>query len=115
MKSTYSLRLGSFLAVAALLAAATTFGQASGSQKTLTGIVSDSMCGANHMAKNMSQADCLRMCVKKGTKYALLVGKDVYTLEGHEANLDKYAAQTVSVKGTVKGQTMTVDSVTSVR
>jgi hypothetical protein len=111
MKITYSLRLGSFLAVAALLGAATMFGQASGSQKTLTGVVSDSMCGTNHMAKNMNPADCLRMCVKKGTKYALVVGKDVYTLEGHEADLDKYAAQTVAVKGTVNGQTMTVDSV----
>jgi hypothetical protein len=112
MKSMYSVRVGSFLIAVALLGAATMLGQTSGSQKTLTGVVSDSMCGVNHMAKNLSAADCLRMCVKKGTKYALVVGKDVYTLEGHEAELDKYAAQTVSLKGTVKGQMMTVESVT---
>jgi hypothetical protein len=112
MKSTYSVKLGSFLAAAALLGASTMLGQTSGSQKTLTGVVSDSMCGANHMAKNMNPADCLRLCVKKGTKYALVVGKDLYTLEGHEAELDKYAAQKVSLKGTVKGQVMTVESVT---
>jgi hypothetical protein len=87
-------------------------GQTTGSQKTPTGVMSDSMCGANHMAKNMNSAACLRMCVKKGTKYALAVGKDVYTLEGHDAELDKYAAQKVSLKGTVKGPLMTVESVT---
>jgi hypothetical protein len=115
MKSIYSLKVGSLLAAAALLGAATMMSQTSGSQKTLTGVVSDSMCGANHMAKNMTPADCLRMCVKKGTKYALVVGKDVYTLEGHEAELDKYAAQTVSLKGTVKGQVITVESVVPTR
>jgi hypothetical protein len=112
MKSMYSVRLGSFLAAVALFGAATIQSQTSGSQKTLTGVVSDSMCGANHMAKNMDSADCLRMCVKKGTKYAFVVGKDVYTLGGHEAELDKYAAQKVSLNGTVKGQMMTVESVT---
>ncbi len=68
MKSKYSVRVSSFLAAAALLGALTLQGQTSGSQKTLTGVVSDSMCGANHMAKDMPSADCLRMCVKKGTK-----------------------------------------------
>jgi hypothetical protein len=115
MKSMHSVRVGSFLAAVALLGAATIQSQTSGSQKTLTGVISDSMCGANHMAKNMDPADCLRMCVKKGTKYALVVGKDVYTLEDHEAELDKYAAQKVSLKGTVKGQMMTVESVTPTR
>jgi hypothetical protein len=112
MKSAYSMTLGLFLAAVVLLGAATMSGQTSASQKILTGVVSDSMCGINHMAKNMDPADCLRMCVKKGTKYALVVGKDVYTLEGHEAELDKYAAQKVSLKGTLKGQMMTVESVT---
>jgi hypothetical protein len=50
-------------------------------------------------------ADCLRYCVKQGTKYALVVGKSVYTLEGHESKPDKYAARKVTVKGTVKGET----------
>src|SRR5205807_9062327 len=53
----------------------------------------------------------LRYCVKQGTNYALVAGKNVYTLEGHEAELDKYAAQKVTVKGTLKGETLTVESV----
>jgi predicted solute-binding protein len=55
--------------------------EASAAPKTLTGIVSDSMCGAHHMAKDKSPAECARMCVKQGMKYALLVGDKVYTLE----------------------------------
>lgn len=86
--------------------------QASVEQKTLTGVVSDAMCGARHMMKDKPAAECLRYCVKQGTKYALVADKRVYTLEGHEAELDKYAAQRVTVKGTLKGETLTVESVT---
>ncbi len=85
--------------------------QASGEQKTLAGVVSDAMCGQTHMMKDRPDADCLRYCVKQGNKYALVVGKSVYTLKGHEAELDKYAAQKVTVKGTVKGETLTIESV----
>src|SRR5215469_7611998 len=53
----------------------------SSEQKTLTGTVSDSMCGAHHMAKDKSPAECTRMCVKQGNKYALVAGTKVYTLK----------------------------------
>ncbi len=78
--------------------------------KTLTGMVTDSMCGAIHSMKNMSAADCTRMCAKQGG-HALVVGKDIYKLQGHAAELDKLAAQTVTVKGTVNGRTVVVESV----
>ena len=78
--------------------------------KTLTGTVSDSMCGAHHMAKDKSAAECTRTCVKQGTKYALVVGKKVYTLEGHEAELDKLAGMRATVKGKVSGESVTVQS-----
>src|SRR6266566_7197552 len=99
------------LAATALVGTVSMLAQASGEQKTLTGIVSDAMCGQTHMMKDKPDAECLRYCVKQGTKYALVAGKNVYTLEGHEADLDKYAAQKVTVKGTLKGETMTVESV----
>ena len=97
--------------LAGILTPLATLAQASGEQKTLTGIVSDAMCGSTHMMKDKPAAECLRYCVKQGTKYALVAGKNVYTLEGHEAELDKYAAQKVSVKGTLKGDALTVESV----
>jgi hypothetical protein len=66
--------------------------------RTLTGIVSGSMCGAHHMEKDKSAAECTRECVKQGTKHALVVGKKVHTLEGHEAELDKVAGMKATVK-----------------
>jgi hypothetical protein len=73
--------------------------------------VSDSMCWAHHMAKDKSAAECTRECVKQGTKYALVVGKKVYTLEGREVELDKVAGMTITAKGKVSGETLTVESV----
>jgi len=85
--------------------------KSSATPKTLTGIVSDSMCGAHHMAKDKSPAECARMCVKQGMKYALVVGSKVYTLEGHEAELHKLAGEKVTVKGEVTSDTVAVQSV----
>jgi hypothetical protein len=79
--------------------------------KTLTGTVSDAMCGAHHMAKDKSPAECTRACVKQSTKYALVVGKKVYTLEGHESELNEFAGGRATVKGSVTGEVMTVQSV----
>ena len=79
-------------------------------QETLTGVVSDAACGATHNMKGMTPADCARACAKKAG-YALVVGGDVYKLQGHEAELDKYAAETVTIKGDVNGKTIAVSSV----
>lgn len=108
-----------FLALSAMLTAAqmqmpsseTKPDKSSAAPKTLTGIVSDSMCGARHMAKDKSAAECARMCVTEGMKYALVVGEKVYTLEGHETELDKLAGQRATVKGNISGETVAVQSV----
>jgi len=84
-------------------------------EKTFTGVISDSMCTTNHMLKEMkaaNQAECVRKCVKDSFDYALVVGKDYYILKGNPEELDKYAAQRVTVKGTLQGDTLTATSVT---
>src|SRR5207244_11297650 len=88
---------------------------ASAVPKTLTGTVSDAMCGAHHMEKDKSPAECTRDCVKKGTKYALVVGEKVYTLDGHEAELDKLAGERATVKGSLMGEMVMVESVTAAK
>lgn len=80
-------------------------------QQSFTGVVTDSMCGVTHMAKDKTPAECTRMCVKDGMKYALAADKKLYTLEGHEAELSKLAGQKVTVKGTLKGDTLSVQEV----
>ena len=80
--------------------------------KTFTGTVSDAMCGAKHMG---SAAECTRACVSKGSKYALVVGDNFYTLETTDkaalATLDRQADKKVTVTGTEKDNTITVSSV----
>src|SRR5262249_51384882 len=66
---------------------------------TVTGVVSDSMCRPHHMAKDKTPAECTRICIKQGMKYALVAGDKVYILEGHESELDKFAEQRVTVAG----------------
>ena len=82
--------------------------------KTFTGTVSDSMCGAKH-AMPGDDAACTRSCVSKGSKYALVVGDKVYTLETSDkaalAALDKQAGAKATVTGTEKDNTITVSSV----
>jgi hypothetical protein len=85
--------------------------QTAGAEKTLTGVVSDAMCGKTHMAKDKSAAECTRMCVQQGQKYALVVGEKVYTMEGQEAELNRMAGQWVTVRGTLTGDTINVTSV----
>jgi hypothetical protein len=49
--------------------------------------------------------------VKQGSSYALLVGDKVYTLKGHEAEVDKLAGEKATITGTVSGTTIQVASV----
>src|SRR5215471_7443419 len=84
-------------------------------QQTFTGTVTDSMCGTSHMLKDKTPAECTRICVKDGMKYALAVDKKLYTLEGHEAELSKLAGQKVTVKGTTNDGTVTVQSVVAAK
>jgi hypothetical protein len=86
--------------------------RAASATKSLTGVVTDAECGKTHnMMKGMSDAACTRMCVKAGSAYALIVGDKVYTLRGHSAELNKYAAQKVTVQGAMKGKDFVVESV----
>ncbi len=82
-----------------------------------TGIVSDSMCGEKHtMLPGRPDADCVRECVKNGAKFALLIpGGHVYFLQGKSAELDKLAAQKVTITGRLDGNTIEVASVVAAR
>ena len=87
---------------------------AAGKSQTLTGEVSDAMCGAKHEMPGKA-ADCTRGCVKHGSKYALVVGDKVYTLETSDAatldKLNELAGAKAKVTGDVDGTTVTVKSV----
>ncbi len=87
---------------------------AAGKSRTLTGEVSDAMCGAKHEMPG-SAGECTRGCMKHGSKYALVVGDKVYTLETSDKTaLDKLndlAGAKARVTGEVDGTTINVKSV----
>jgi hypothetical protein len=83
----------------------------------LTGIVSDSVCGGDHGIKAPGDAECTRACVELGAQYTLMVGKltvgkKMYLLHGHEADLEQFAGKEVWVKGrALSRDTIIVDQV----
>ena len=100
--------------LAALVLCAAAF--AADKAQSFTGKVSDAMCGKAHMMSG-SDADCTRACVGKGSKYALVVGDKVYTLDASDkatlGSLDKLAGSDAKVTGTLNGDSIQVASVAS--
>src|ERR1700688_3522919 len=87
---------------------------AASKSQTLTGQVSDAMCGAKHEMPTKA-AECTRGCVKHGSKYALVVGHKVYTLAtSDQTALDKLhglAGAKATETGEVDGTAVVVKSV----
>ena len=86
--------------IAVLLFAVALFaGSLSAASETHVGVITDTMCGANHAPMKMSpDSKCVLECVKHGSKYALLEGTKVYTLSDQETPA-KFAGQKVKVTG----------------
>jgi hypothetical protein len=99
--------LGALLLGGGLMVAGhSAFGQdAAGAAKpphTMTGVVTDAMCGGNHNGKDA--AKCTVACASKG-KYALMIGDRMVTLdEVPAADMAKFAGQKVIVTGTMAGK-----------
>ena len=112
-------RLQLWIAMVALCAGLTVLpAVAAGGTQSFTGKVSDAMCGAKHMESD-DPAACVRTCTQKGSKYALVVGDKVYTLDtSDQATLDtlnKLAWAQAKVTGTTSGDTITVKSVSAAK
>ncbi|HVB87233.1 MAG TPA: hypothetical protein VNK23_11280 [Candidatus Dormibacteraeota bacterium] len=101
------------MAVSAIATAMALCAFGDGAAKTVTGVVTDMDCGRSHamMKGSGSDAECVRMCVKGGSAYGLVVGDKVIELRGHSTELNKYAAQKVTVSGTMHGKDLLVASV----
>src|SRR3954462_13081086 len=94
------------MAVITLLAAPVGFA----ANKTMTGKISDSMCGASHKAMaaqhggKVTDADCPEACVKAGGKYVFVSGGKVYTIANQDdKDLAANAGKTVTLTGDLQG------------
>ncbi len=83
--------------------------------RTLTGTISDSLCGASHQAMAArhggkgTDAECSEACVKAGGKYVFVSAGKVYTIANQDENdLAANAGKTVQLTGDLQGTTITV-------
>jgi len=79
---------------------------ASAATMTMTGTISDSMCGMSHAKMiaahggKMSAKECTMACVKAGGKYVFVSNKKVYTIENQDlAGLQEHAGERVTLTG----------------
>jgi hypothetical protein len=94
------------LTLNALLGAATT-------PQTVTGLITDTMCGSKHnMTKGQPDDDCTRFCVKGAREFALYDGKILWKLSDQKTPA-RFAAKQVKVTGAVDPKAMTI-KVTSI-
>jgi hypothetical protein len=80
---------------------------------TFTGVITDTMCGANHnMMKGHPADQCVKICSKGQYSYALYDGSNVFKLSDQKTPA-KFAAQKVKVTGTLdpKNNTIKVSSI----
>ena len=80
--------------------------------KTVTGFISDSSCGLQHMA-GMNEKDCTLMCAKNG-KFVLADRdrKVVYQLDSvGQEKAREFAGQKVKITGRVSGKTIRVTAI----
>ena len=99
--------------VAVLLSLFSPHPASAGGQQKFTGEVGDAMCGRKHMEG--TPAECTRVCVKQGSKYALVIDDKIYALDTSDnavlASLDQQAGKRVTVTGALKGDDIEVSSV----
>jgi hypothetical protein len=79
------------------------------SAKTISGVISDSKCAAKHGAP--SDGKCVEHCVGGGASYVLVSNGKVYQLDSQD-KFKGLGGKSVSVKGSVTGDSIAVKRVT---
>ena len=98
---------------------AVTLSAAQGKQ-TFTGVITDEMCPLgthSHMKMGPTDAECAKACaMSHDSRYVLFDGKSAYFLSDQKTP-EKFAAQKVTVVGTLDAKTLTihVDSIAATK
>ena len=85
------------------------------SRTTWDGFVTDTHCGTNcqRTSDMKPNKECVRLCVRKGSKYGLWYGNHVYELEP-QVKAAKFASENVRVTGTMSNEIIRIESITPV-
>lgn len=78
--------------------------------KTMTGVVSDAMCGAKHATASDDAAACVKKCEAGGSKLVVIAGGKIYNTDDQD-KLKGFEGQQVKISGDVKGDSLTIASV----
>jgi hypothetical protein len=91
-----------------LMAVSSAFGHGQG-PRIWDGFVTDTHCGTNCQRTSTMTSDrvCVRLCVKRGSKYGLGSGDHVYILEPR-SKASKFAAENVRVTGDLATDTIQI-------
>ena len=92
-----------------LVAAMLVFGSLSWA-KTITGTVSDSMCGAKHATASADAAACVKKCEDGGAKLVVVSDGKVYSTDEQD-QLKGHEGEEVKVTGSVKGDSIKISKV----
>jgi len=91
-------------------------GQDTAAANEWTGMVTDSLCKGLNVYKAHTQFSCARDCVQlKRADYVLVVGSAIYTLQADKTELEKFAGGRATVKGQLNGNTIIVESLSTVK
>ena len=89
-----------------------------GAEQSWHGKISDSMCGASHKSaiehagKKLTDRQCTEACIKEGAKYVFVSGGKVYNIANQDyAGLAEHAGHSVTLKGEMAGDTITVSDI----
>jgi len=105
----------SIIAVTAILLVSAL--QVRAAEQTWSGKISDSACGAKHeeAAENtgvMPDRECTQACVRGGSKYVLVVDKQVFQIANQDfKDLAAHAGHAVKMTGELKGSAITVTKI----
>jgi hypothetical protein len=86
-------------------------------EQTWSGKISDSACGAKHeeAAENtgvMPDRECTQACVRGGSKYVLVVDKQVFPIANQDfKDLATHAGHAVKMTGELKGSSIMVSKI----
>jgi hypothetical protein len=79
--------------------------------ETLSGTVSDSMCGAKHEAASAADAACVKKCVKGGASAVLISDGKVYQIAmDSQSKMMPLLGKKVTVMGKLDGDTIEIAS-----
>jgi hypothetical protein len=86
-------------------------------EQSWTGKIADSACGAKHEEAAegqgvMADRDCTQACVRGGSKYVLVVDKQVFQIANQDfKDLAAHAGHAVKMSGELKGSAITVTKI----